>query len=75
MFTSVVEGYERSDIPLDTMWNDLDYMKQKAIFTIDETAYPSSSLNKLLKDKNLHWIPLIDVGVSLSDKESINLGK
>jgi hypothetical protein len=28
----------------------------------------------LLKNKNLHWIPLIDVGVSLLDKESINLG-
>ena len=57
------------------MWNDLDYMKQKAIFTIDENTYPSSDLKKFLVDKNLHWIPLIDVGVSLLDHESIELGK
>lgn len=50
------------------MWNDLDYMSKKAIFTIDENAYPSSELKELLKEKNLHWIPLIDVGVSLLDK-------
>ncbi len=26
-------------------------------------------------EKSLHWIPLIDVGVSLMDRESIDLGK
>lgn len=26
-------------------------------------------------EKNLHWIPLIDVGVSLLDHESIELGR
>ena len=68
MFTTVIEKYEKNDLPLDTMWNDLDYMRQKAIFTIDETAYPSSKLKSLLENKNLRWIPLIDVGVSLLDR-------
>ena len=27
-------------IPLDTMWSDLDYMKNMAIFTVDEENYP-----------------------------------
>ncbi len=75
MFTSVIDNYQKHDLPLDTMWNDLDYMKSKAIFTIDESKYPSSTLKSLLEKKNLHWIPLIDVGVSLLDKESIDEGK
>lgn len=48
MFSQVIQRYEENEIPIDTMWNDLDYMSQKAIFTIDENTYPSTRLRKIL---------------------------
>lgn len=34
-FSKVVEEFEKNLLPLDTMWSDLDYMNNKAIFTVD----------------------------------------
>ena len=50
-------------------------MKQKAIFTLDQSQYPAEEFKGLLKEKNLHWVPLIDVGVSLNDHVGIDEGK
>ena len=34
-FSEVIQNFKQSKIPIDTMWSDLDYMKNKAIFTVD----------------------------------------
>ena len=34
-FEKIVDQYDDLQIPLDTMRSDLDYMKNKAIFTVD----------------------------------------
>ncbi len=73
--TAVVEQYAEHDIPLDTIWNDLDSMREKAIFTIDERNYPSDKFQNMLASKELHYRPLVDVGVALSDPTSNSLGK
>ena len=57
------------------MWSDLDYMKSKSIFTLDETNYPGDKMRSLLSDNDLHYIPLIDVGVCLEDRVAISKGK
>ena len=62
-------------IPLDTMWSDLDYMKNMAIFTIDEENYPPKQMRSFLNESSLHYIPLIDVGVSLEDNKAVQAGK
>lgn len=63
----VVEKYNEHDIPLDTFWSDLEYMSQKKIFTVNEQTHPSRELNALIKDEQLHFVPLLDVGVSVHD--------
>lgn len=56
------------------MWSDLDYMDRKAIFTLDVRNYPPEKLNSLLTTKRIHYIPLIDAGVSIADQVAINAG-
>ena len=73
-FENIIKSFEEYSLPLDTMWSDLDYMKNKAIFTNDEINYPPHKLTKLLEDHKLHYIPLIDAGVSLDDRPSITSG-
>ncbi|EEZ99945.2 lysosomal alpha-glucosidase [Tribolium castaneum] len=55
-------------IPLDTQWNDLDYMKSSNDFTYDSVNF--KGLPQFVKDlhlKGMHYIPLIDAGVSGSE--------
>lgn len=55
-------------IPLDTQWNDLDYMNNSNDFTYDKTNF--KDLPKFVEElhKNgMHYIPLIDPGISASE--------
>ncbi|PSN56866.1 Lysosomal alpha-glucosidase [Blattella germanica] len=56
-------------IPLDVQWNDLDYMNISNDFTYDKVNYKGlpefvDELHKL----GMHYVPLIDPGVSASEK-------
>jgi len=56
-------------IPLDVQWNDLDYMNSSNDFTYDKEKFKNlpefvEELHKL----GMHYIPLIDPGVSGSEK-------
>ena len=73
-FAKVVDEFDSNELPLDTMWSDLDYMQSKAIFTVDERNYPPSKMKDLMKNKQIHYIPLIDVGVSMEDKVAMSKG-
>jgi alpha-glucosidase len=70
-----VRKYNENDIPLDTFWSDLEYMSRKMIFTINENTHPSKELNALIKNEELHFVPLLDVGVSINDGEAMLKGK
>jgi alpha-glucosidase (family GH31 glycosyl hydrolase) len=36
----VISNFENYDLPLDTLWSDLDYTINSEMFTIDETRFP-----------------------------------
>lgn len=36
----VIANYEKNDLPLDTIWSDIDYMVGYEDFTIDESRFP-----------------------------------
>jgi hypothetical protein len=57
------------------MWSDLDYMDKKAIFTVDYQHYPPEKMRDLMINKKIHYIPLIDAGVSIADRVAIQSGK
>jgi alpha-glucosidase (family GH31 glycosyl hydrolase) len=71
----MVDKYNEHDIPLDTFWSDLEYMDKKMIFTINEATHPSKDLNALIKTQDLHFVPLLDVGVSVHDADAMKNGK
>lgn len=55
-------------IPIDTQWNDLDYMNSSNDFTYDKVAFKGlPQFVRDLHDKGMHYIPLVDAGVSGSE--------
>jgi alpha-glucosidase len=45
-----VEGYKKYDIPLETMWNDIDYMDKYKLFTLDPVNYPEKEVLKFVNE-------------------------
>ena len=67
----VVYNYSRAGIPLETMWNDIDYMDRRRVFTNDPQRYPLSKMREFvdyLHDHNQHYIVMVDPAVSASSK-------
>ena len=63
---NVIKGYKEADIPLDSVYLDIDYMDAFKDFTINENAYPDfPGFVKEVKDKNIHLVPIIDAGVKI----------
>ncbi|XP_046402984.1 lysosomal alpha-glucosidase-like isoform X2 [Ischnura elegans] len=65
----VCESVRKAGIPLDVQWNDLDYMKQGNDFTYDpETFKGLPEFVEELHKLGMHYVPLIDAGISGGDK-------
>lgn len=63
-----MKGYAENGIPLDVQWSDIDYMVSYRDFTIDDSDYRYKGLPEFVKelnDKDMHYIPIIDAGISL----------
>nr|CAD7395425.1 unnamed protein product [Timema cristinae] len=55
-------------IPLDVQWNDLDYMAHSSDFTYNQTTYAGlPQFVNLLHQVGMHYIPLIDPGISAAE--------
>jgi len=68
---AVVRKFEENDIPLEVIWADIDYMEDKADFTIDHFRY--SGLGRFVKrlhKKKIYWVPILDAGLKydINDK-------
>ncbi len=56
--------YEESDIPLEVVWADIDYMRDYADFTIDPVRYGGlGEFVKKLHTRTMKWVPIIDAGL------------
>ena len=67
----VVAKFEESDIPLEVMWADIDYMQDYADFTVDPIRF--RGMKEFVDDlhkKKMHWVPIIDAGLkyNVNDK-------
>ncbi|XP_031835185.1 lysosomal alpha-glucosidase isoform X2 [Nomia melanderi] len=61
-------------IPFDTQWNDLDYMDKNNDFTYSSEKF--KDLPQFLEElhtRGMHYIPLIDAGVSASERNGTYL--
>ena len=62
---NVLNSYKKNNLPLDTIWSDIDYMVDYEDFTIDESRFPLDRLKEIMK--NYHYIPIIDPGIKVND--------
>lgn len=68
----VVSGYENSDIGLDVVFMDIDYMDNYKVFTVDGKKFPNvSDMLKKLKERGVRIVPIIDPGVKAEEGYSV----
>jgi len=67
---NVVDNYKKNNIPLDTMWIDIDYMENNKDFTYDRNRFPVEKVKKFvenLKKNNQYYINMIDPAIGIED--------
>jgi lysosomal alpha-glucosidase len=67
---NVVQKYKQFNLPLDTMWNDIDYMNGFRDFTFDPINFPTEQVQQFVKDLHTngqHYIVIVDPGIKVDD--------
>ena len=60
----VVKKHRKLQIPLDSVYLDIDYMERYKDFTLNNETFPDfADFNKEMKDEHIHLVPIIDAGV------------
>ncbi|KAK6921750.1 Glycoside hydrolase family 31 [Dillenia turbinata] len=65
----VVANYEKAEIPLDVIWNDVDHMDGHKDFTLNPTNYPRPKLLAFLNKihaKGVKYFVIIDPGIGVN---------
>ncbi|GAM26216.1 hypothetical protein SAMD00019534_093910 [Acytostelium subglobosum LB1] len=63
----VIYKYAQNNIPLETMWNDIDYMNMFQDFTLDPVNFPADEMKLMIEylhTNNQHYIMIIDPGIN-----------
>lgn len=62
----VVDNFKKFNIPLETIWSDIDYMDSYKDFTNDPHRYPLEKFQSFLDDlhkNNQHYVPIVDAAI------------
>ena len=70
----VISEYRFYQIPVDTIWSDIDYMWHYQDFTINDKQYMPEVMNKWLLEEHLHYVPIIDAGVAIGENDAYKEG-
>ncbi|KAI0948834.1 hypothetical protein AcV7_009470 [Taiwanofungus camphoratus] len=68
----VITNYSLANIPLETMWTDIDYMYNRRIFTIDPDYFPLNRMREIidyLHSHNQHYILMTDPAIAYAPGE------
>ncbi|PVH95481.1 glycoside hydrolase family 31 protein [Periconia macrospinosa] len=66
----IVDGYRDARIPLEAIWNDLDYLLQYRIFSHNNNTYPVPEGREFLERLHAngqYWMPILDPNVYVPD--------
>ncbi len=65
-FETLAAEFARHDLPLSSLWYDIDYMDGYRVFTWDKRDIPNPrKLNEALKRKGIKTVAIIDPGVKM----------
>lgn len=67
---AVVDNYRKFDVPLETIWTDIDWMFQYRDFENDPIRYPyaeGEAFLARLAANNQHYVPIIDSALYIPD--------
>ncbi|KAK0932413.1 hypothetical protein LTR29_016016 [Friedmanniomyces endolithicus] len=73
----VVANYSIANIPLETMWTDIDYMYLRWVFTLDPDRFPLHLMQELvshLHTHQQHYVVMVDPAVAYQDYPAFNNG-
>ncbi|KAF2278737.1 putative alpha-glucosidase [Westerdykella ornata] len=73
----VVANYSAHNIPLETMWTDIDYMDGYKVFTLGE-KFPLRKMREFvnhLHGNDQHYIVMVDPAVAYQDYPAFNNGR
>ncbi|EGT3615547.1 DUF5110 domain-containing protein [Clostridium perfringens] len=64
----VLDNFNKSELPLDCLYLDIDYMEDFKNFTINKEAFPDfENFVKEVKDRGIRLIPIIDAGCKIEE--------
>lgn len=66
MLLEVVQNFSINDLPLDTIWSDIDYMNNFEDFTIG-SAFLKQDFDTIRNKYSVNWVPILDIGVAYGD--------
>lgn len=68
----VARRHRELDIPLDSVYLDIDYMERYKDFTINEETFPDfEKFVEEMKEQHIHLVPIIDAGVKQEEGYSV----
>ncbi|PNP42332.1 hypothetical protein TGAMA5MH_06014 [Trichoderma gamsii] len=73
----VVQNYSLANIPLETMWTDIDYMDRRRVFSVDPQRFPMPMMRELvdhLHANDQHYVVMVDPAVAYQDYPPANQG-
>ncbi|KAF4592222.1 glycoside hydrolase family 31 protein [Ophiocordyceps camponoti-floridani] len=73
----VVHNYSLANIPLETMWTDIDYMDRRRTFSLDLKRFPLGMMRQLvshLHNHDQHYVVMVDPAVAYQDYPPLRKG-
>ena len=79
MVAEVVANYSAANIPLETMWTDIDYMDLRQDFTLNPQRFPLHKMQELVQTlhaRGQHYVLILDPGIHpVSDSSAYQRGE
>ncbi|RMH57047.1 MAG: alpha-glucosidase [Candidatus Hydrogenedentota bacterium] len=65
----VVQQFRKYQIPLESIWLDIDYMRGYRVFSFDERKFPDPKrMIKRMRDQNIRTVVIVDPGVKFDKR-------